>query len=113
MGANINYINKKHQNGEDIADIEVRYSPNLKAISIDEKDVPSLIDEIPILSVLMCFADGISLVKGAKELRKKESDRIRAIYVNLKNAGAIIEEFEDGFSIKGPCLLYTSDAADE
>lgn len=105
MGANINYINKRHQNGEDIADIEVRYSPNLKAISIDEKDVPSLIDEIPILSVLMCFAEGISLVKGAKELRKKESDRIRAIYVNLKNAGAIIEEFEDGFSIKGPCKL--------
>jgi 3-phosphoshikimate 1-carboxyvinyltransferase (EC 2.5.1.19) len=105
MGANINYTNLRHQNGEDIADIEVRYSPNLKAISIDEKDVPSLIDEIPILSVLMCFAEGISLVKGAKELRKKESDRIRAIYVNLRHAGAIIEEFEDGFSIKGPCKL--------
>ncbi len=105
MGAYINYINKRHQNGEDIADIEVKYSPNLKAVEINEEDVPSLIDEIPILSVLMCFAEGISLVKGAKELRKKESDRIRAIYVNLKNAGAIIEEFEDGFSIKGPCKL--------
>jgi len=105
MGTNINYTNLRHQNGEDIADIEVRYSPNLKAITIEEKDVPSLIDEIPILSVLMCFADGISLVKGAKELRKKESDRIRAIYVNLRHAGAIIEEFEDGFSIKGPCKL--------
>jgi len=105
MGANINYTNLRHQNGEDIADIEVRYSPNLKAITIEEKDVPSLIDEIPILSVLMCFADGISLVKGAKELRKKESDRIRAIYVNLRHAGAIIEEFEDGFSIKGLCKL--------
>jgi 3-phosphoshikimate 1-carboxyvinyltransferase len=71
MGANINYTNLRHQNGEDIADIDVRYSPNLKAISIDEKDVPSLIDEIPILSVLMCFADGISLVKGAKRTKKE------------------------------------------
>lgn len=105
MGAYIYYVNKRHQNGEDIADIEVRYSPDLKAIEITEKDIPSLIDEIPILSVLMCFADGISIVRGAKELRKKESDRIRAIYTNLKNAGAVIEEFGDGFSIKAPTKL--------
>lgn len=105
MGANIEYINKRHQNGEDIADISVRYSPNLNGIEITQEDIPSLIDEIPILAVLMCFAEGLSIVSGASELRKKESDRIRSIYVNLKDAGAIIEEFEDGFSIKGPAKL--------
>ncbi len=103
MGANIEYLNKRIEGNEEICDILVKSSKDLKSIEISEIEVPSLIDEIPILSILMAKAEGISIVKGAKELRVKESDRIKAIVENLKAIGVShVEEFEDGFAIKGP-----------
>jgi 3-phosphoshikimate 1-carboxyvinyltransferase len=63
--------------------------------------VPMLIDEIPILAVLSMFADGVSEVRGAKELRYKESDRIHSISENIKSIGGKIVEFDDGFMIEG------------
>lgn len=103
MGASVEYLNKRIEGNEEICDILVKSSKYLKSIEVSEIEVPSLIDEIPILSILMAKAEGISIVKGAKELRVKESDRIKAIVENLKAIGVShVEEFEDGFAIKGP-----------
>jgi len=101
MGALLSYENLREISGEQVADIYVRYTESLKAVEVKREEVPSLIDEIPILAVLMAFADGVSTVRGAEELRVKESDRIKAIVENLRRMGAVVEEYEDGFSIEG------------
>ena len=101
MGAHIKYENLREISNEPIADIYVKYSGKLKAVEVLPEDVPSMIDELPILAIVMTFANGISRVRGAQELRVKESDRIRAIVENLRAMGAKIEEYEDGFEIEG------------
>ncbi|WP_029551889.1 3-phosphoshikimate 1-carboxyvinyltransferase [Thermocrinis jamiesonii] len=101
MGVKLSYENLREISGEQVADIYVRYADTLKPIQVKEEEVPTLIDEIPILAILMAFADGVSTVRGAQELRVKESDRIKAIVQNLRRMGAKVEEYEDGFSIEG------------
>ncbi len=101
MGARLEYINLREISGEPIADIWVKGEGRLKGIDIREEDVPSLIDELPILALIMALAEGTSSVRGAHELRIKESDRIKAIVENLRSMGAKIEEYEDGFYIEG------------
>ncbi len=101
MGVKISYENVREISGEQLADIYVRYTDTLKPVQVKEEEVPSLIDEIPILSILMAFANGVSIVRGAQELRVKESDRIKAIVQNLRRMGAKVEEYEDGFSVEG------------
>jgi len=101
MNADISFDNVRVENGEIVGDLKVRYTPNLKPIEIKGSLIPRLIDEIPILSLLMIFAKGKSKVKNAKELRVKESDRISLICENLKKFGVNIEEFEDGFEVEG------------
>ncbi len=98
MGASIEYAIQS-KDLEMIGDIYVEHAP-LKAISI-EQNTASLIDEIPALSVAMLFAKGKSMVKNAKDLRAKESDRIKAVVSNFKALGIECEEFEDGFYIEG------------
>ena len=98
MGAKVDFIIKK-DDYEAIGDIEVTYAP-LKAIDINSK-IASLIDEIPAISILMSCAKGISTIKNARELRVKESDRIKSIVSNLKLCNIDVKEFEDGFSVKG------------
>src|SRR5690606_14301310 len=68
---------------------------------IEADEVPSLIDEIPILAVLAARAEGETTVRGASELRVKESDRIRAVVDNLRAVGVEAEELEDGFVVRG------------
>ncbi|MGN8493272.1 3-phosphoshikimate 1-carboxyvinyltransferase [Helicobacter pylori] len=98
MGASIEYAIQS-KDLEMIGDIYVEHTP-LKAISI-EQNIASLIDEIPALSIAMLFAKGKSMVKNAKDLRVKESDRIKAVVSNFKALGIECEEFEDGFYIEG------------
>nr|WP_269202929.1 3-phosphoshikimate 1-carboxyvinyltransferase [Helicobacter pylori] len=98
MGASIEYAIQSKEL-EMIGDIYIEHAP-LKAISI-EQNIASLIDEIPALSIAMLFAKGKSMVKNAKDLRSKESDRIKAVVSNLKALGIECEEFEDGFYIEG------------
>ncbi|MUU58147.1 3-phosphoshikimate 1-carboxyvinyltransferase [Helicobacter pylori] len=98
MGASIEYAIKS-KDLEIIGDIYIEHAP-LKAISIDQ-NIASLIDEIPALSIAMLFAKGKSMVKNAKDLRAKESDRIKAVVSNFKALGIECEEFEDGFYIEG------------
>ena len=76
-------------------------SSTLSAIDIDEASIPSLIDEIPILSLACTLAEGESTISGADELRFKESDRIKSIVTELKKFGCNINETENGIRIVG------------
>lgn len=98
MGAKIEYVNLKH-GYEPIGDILVS-SSELNGITLSE-NIAWLIDEIPGLSIAMACAKGRSVVKGAKELRVKECDRIQAIVKNLLAMGIECREFADGFEIQG------------
>ena len=98
MGADISYELKDNKY-EPIGDIRVRYAP-LHAIEVSER-ISWLIDELPALSIAMACAKGVSVVKNAKELRVKESDRIATVVSGLKACGIEVEEYEDGYSITG------------
>ena len=100
MGANINIIRKGSSVNEPYGNVIVK-SSELKNIEIDSQIVPGIIDEIPILSIAGALAKNDFIVRGAKELRVKESDRINSLCLNLIKAGFNIEEFDDGFSIGG------------
>ncbi len=105
MGANIEVYNIKNLCGEPVADIHCKGEANLKAINISGEEIPALIDEFPILCVAATQAVGTTNIRGAKELRVKESDRISSMTTELRKMGAEIEEFEDGVSIKGKTEL--------
>lgn len=92
------------ERGEPVADLEARYSP-LLATDIGPEEVPSLIDELPVLAVAACAARGVTRVRGAAELRVKESDRLAAVAEELRRLGARITELPDGWVIEGPCRL--------
>ena len=98
MGARVEYILKEDKY-EPIGDIIVE-GKELKGVVVD-KNIPWLIDEIPALSIAMAVAKGKSVVKNAKELRVKESDRIKAVVENLNKCGIEAIEKEDGFEIIG------------
>jgi 3-phosphoshikimate 1-carboxyvinyltransferase len=100
MGADILIENQKREGAEPIGDITVR-SSSLQPVTITEEVVPNCIDEIPILAIAMLFADGVSRISGAEELRHKETDRLQALAEMLTAAGADFKELEDGLEIKG------------
>ena len=104
MGAEVDILSENFEGGETVSDIFIK-NKRLRSISIEKSKVPSLIDEIPILAVIATQAEGKTIIRGAEELRVKESDRIESILFNLRNMGAIVEEFNDGFSIEGPSKL--------
>jgi 3-phosphoshikimate 1-carboxyvinyltransferase len=100
MGARIAIYNRRSIGGEPAGDVEVRAS-DLVAATIEAEEVPSLIDELPILAVAACHARGETVVRGAGELRAKESDRIEAVVEALRRIGGHIRATRDGFRIKG------------
>jgi len=100
MGAKIDVRPINADSSEPIADITAEYS-RLKGINITKDEVPGIIDELPMLAVLAAAAEGRTEVSGAKELRVKESDRIKCVAENLKKVGADIVEKEDGWIING------------
>ena len=108
MGANISVMPQEGE-GEPIADIRVQGTDSLKGIDIPEDWIPALIDELPIAAVLAAAADGVTQLRGASELRVKESDRIMATVQMLSRAGVKVEELKDGFRIHGPALISGSD----
>ena len=103
-GADISTKTENIIHGEKVGNLTINYSI-IKPFKIDKEKIPSMIDEIPLLAMLATKAKGISIVRGAKELRYKECDRIRAICHNLKRMNAKVEELEDGFIIDGPSNL--------
>jgi len=104
MGAAIEVQNERIISEEPRADLLIR-SSKLKAVKIGGEIVPRIIDEIPILAVAATQAEGLTEIRGAKELRVKESDRIKTMVSELKKMGADIQELEDGMFIVGPTKL--------
>ncbi len=97
--------NNREELGEPVADVLVTCPPELKSFVIEGALVPRLIDEIPILAVLATQAKGNTVIRDARELRVKESDRIEVVACALRRMGANIEATEDGFVIEGPVAL--------
>jgi len=89
---------------EPAGDLTVRPAP-LRAVTIEAAEVPALIDELPLVGVLATQADGDTSVRGAAELRLKESDRIAGLMAGLRALGADAEELPDGFVVRGPVRL--------
>lgn len=87
----------------------------LHGITVEADEVPGLIDELPLLAALATAAEGQTIVRGASELRVKESDRIRGVVAGLRAMGADAEELPDGFAVRGPASLTEAsvDAADD
>ena len=104
MGANINILNYRIKSNEPQADLMIEYS-KLKEIEIKKENIAFLIDELPLIAVVATQAQGKTVVSGAKELRVKETDRIKAMVSELKKMGADIKEKEDGFIVNGPTGL--------
>ena len=104
MGARLKIQNERLDGGEPLADIVVE-SSNLRGIEVGGDIVPRLIDEIPVLAVAGCIAQGRTVIRNAGELRVKESDRIATVASELSRLGASIEPLPDGMVIHGGRLL--------
>lgn len=100
MGANIAVFNRRRVGGEPVGDLDIR-SAELVATTIEEREVPLLVDELPLFALLATYARGDSVVSGASELRAKETDRIEAVVDGLRPLGAHIRATDDGFVVRG------------
>ena len=100
MGADITEHDPRTSGGEPVADLLVRYAP-LRGIEVPEAWVPDMIDEFPALFVAAAAARGRTVVRGASELRVKESDRIAAMAEGLRALGVSVDEAPDGAAIEG------------
>jgi 3-phosphoshikimate 1-carboxyvinyltransferase len=100
MGAGIEFQNRRKEGGEPVADLRVRFGP-LKGIEVPPQRAASMIDEYPILAVLAANAEGKTVMRGIKELRVKECDRIDAMARGLEACGVKIEEGEDFLIVHG------------
>ena len=105
MGADITYLNENRDSGEPTADLLVRTS-TLHGTTVEGAIIPTLIDEIPMIAVMAAFAEGTTVIKDAKELKVKESDRILVMAENLSRMGADITPTEDGMIIHGGKPLH-------
>ena len=105
MGADMTLLNKRENGGEPVADVLVRYS-SLNAATIEGEIIPTLIDEIPMIAVMACFAKGTTVIRNAAELKVKESDRIAVMVDNLSRMGAHITATDDGMIIEGGYPLH-------
>ncbi len=100
LGVKYTALNRRLSGGEETADILVEKSP-LRGIALTAEEIPAMIDELPLIALLCAFADGESRISGARELRLKESDRIRTTSEMIAALGGICIETEDGFVIRG------------
>ena len=108
LGVKYTLLNQKVSGGEPTADILVEKTP-MRGIELTAQDVPSMVDELPLVALLCAFADGESRITGAQELRVKESDRIRTTVELLRNIGGDVDELPDGFVIRGKKKLVGGD----
>ena len=100
MGARISLYNRGAAGGEPVADIEVEHS-DLVATEVEPSEVPALIDELPLFALAASMARGESRVRGARELREKETDRIETVTNALRALGVRITATDDGFRVRG------------
>ncbi len=104
MGAGIALEARGTVGGEPVGDVVVEHRP-LRGVEVAPEEVPSAIDEFPVLGALAAVASGDTVVRGAEELRHKESDRIEALAGELRKAGVPVETFADGFRVTGGAQL--------
>ena len=105
MGGSIETTALSSGAGEPAADLLVKAS-RLHGVEISGEEIPSLIDEIPVIAAAACFADGVTVIRDAAELKVKESNRIAAMTENLRAMGADVTETEDGMIIRGGRPLH-------
>ena len=101
MGANLSFENEREESGEPVADIRACFSPDMKGVEVPPERAASMIDEYPILSVVAANATGKTIMRGVKELRVKESDRIDVMAKGLRANGVFVDEGEDWWAVKG------------
>ena len=101
MGADLEYENERIEGGEPVADLRARFSPNMRGIEVPPERAASMIDEYPILSVVAANAQGDTVMRGVKELRVKESDRIDAMATGLRANGVTVEDGPDWWIVSG------------
>lgn len=110
MGSNISIANEREISGEKSGDVTITYAP-LKSTTISGNLIPRLIDEIPVIALLASQAEGTTIIKDAKELRVKETDRIDAVVDVLGSLGADIQPTEDGMIVVGKTPLTGGEIA--
>ncbi len=108
LGVRYSLLNSHCSGGEEIADILVEKS-DMRGISLGGEDIPAMIDELPLIALLCAFAEGESRITGAKELRVKESDRIKTTAEMINKLGGDCQELPDGFIIRGKKKLTGGD----
>ena len=101
MGADLTYENLREEGGEPVADLRARFSPDPRGVEVPPERAASMIDEYPVLSVVAAFAEGQTVMRGVKELRVKESDRIEAMASGLRANGVTVEDGEDWWIVTG------------
>lgn len=107
MGANLEIQETWSSAGEKMGNIRIK-SSKLKALKFGGDIIPRLIDEIPVIAVAACFAEGTTEIRDAEELKVKESDRLHTMAIELTRMGAKIEELPDGLRIEGTGKLTAS-----
>ncbi len=112
MGARIEVRNARDVAGEPVGDLQVSHGP-LRAFTIGGDLIPRLVDEIPVLAVAACCAEGVSRISGAEELRIKETDRLAVMARQLGAMGARLEEHPDGLTIEGGSPLHGAELDSE
>jgi 3-phosphoshikimate 1-carboxyvinyltransferase len=100
MGGDVDVSTRAAEGGEPVADVVVR-SAALRGTDVEPQEVPLVIDELPLVALLGAFAEGTTVVRGAAELRRKESDRVTTVVEGLRGLGARIEGAPDGFVVGG------------
>jgi 3-phosphoshikimate 1-carboxyvinyltransferase len=101
MGADLTYENLREEGGEPVADLRARFSPDLQGLEVPPDRAASMIDEYPVLSVVAACATGDTVMRGVKELRVKESDRIEAMATGLRANGVAVEDGPDWWIVTG------------
>jgi len=104
MGARVERLDPRSAGEEPVADVRVR-TGSLAPVLVEEREATGLIDELPLVAVLAAFARGRSVIRGARELALKESNRIATVAAALRAVGAQVEEREDGWEIEGKGAL--------
>lgn len=112
MGAPIEVLNRRDVAGEPVGDLRVSHGP-LRAFTIEAEQIPRLVDEIPVLAVAACRAEGVSTIQGAEELRVKETDRLAVMARQLTAMGARLQEHPDGLTIQGVVDLHGAEVDSE
>jgi len=101
MGADLELLDRRTFGGEPVADLRIRYAGRLRGVEIPVEQIPTLIDELPVILALAATAEGTTRLRGAAELRVKESDRLAVMARGMRTLGVTLEEFDDGMDVAG------------